>query len=161
MQDAQKKEVITILKVNNQIEERLADFYSACAFIWSDTRLMFEHIAAQEKGHVEIIHRIIELVEEGADITASDLASMYSVDTARTTLKLLIDSIHLLRIGKISQKKALEISLALENSVLEKQVFFVLDGCTDEYCRLRDTILSETNAHVTSFQNALKKLSYK
>jgi len=132
--------VLPVMKVMEQVERTIANFYEVCAETFPLNREFWERLVEEETGHAEAVKELMRAAMENPDMCAigdsSPLEALESF-TARVNT-----NFEQLRMGHLSEEKALLVAYLMENTFIE--------GKYAEIIKLKDTYRAKMFAKLSS-----------
>jgi len=132
--------VLPVMKVMEQVERTIANFYAACAETFPPNREFWERLVEEETGHAEAVRELMRAATENPDMCAiGDSSPLEALDsfTARVNT-----NFEQLRMGHLSEEKALLVAYLIENTFVE--------GKYAEIIRLKDVYQAKIFAKLSS-----------
>jgi rubrerythrin len=135
-------------------EAAIGDLYAAYAKALPAHAVLFTKLAEEEKKHARLVAGFADDVRAGlVQVTAgrfSAEAVMNSLDSVRARLE---DA----RQGNITALDALATAAGLEDGLIEKAYFVVVEGDHPDLKQLLDTLASETTGHREKLKEAWER----
>ncbi|OGV63459.1 MAG: hypothetical protein A2498_09195 [Lentisphaerae bacterium RIFOXYC12_FULL_60_16] len=133
-----------ILKMLKEHEEVVAEFYDAVAGCSWFRRRFWESMAADERRHAELIARLVTRVESGdIQVKVKGLAVVDIVESRNFVMNLRDQT----RAGLLTRPERIRHALQIEQDMIDKNAFQVLETNHPELRRVVNEIRSETQAH--------------
>jgi len=132
--------VLPVMKVMEQVERTIGNFYKACAETFPLNREFWGRLVEEETAHAQALRELMRAATENPDICAigdsSPLEALESF-TARVNT-----NFEQLRMGHLSEEKALLVAYLIENTFVE--------GKYAEIIRLKDAYRAKMFAKLSS-----------
>ncbi len=135
-------------------EHALADLYQVMAEKLPKTKTFWQHIAAEEIRHAELLQNLAEEVKLGLSALAPGRLGCGAV---KTSLDFIEPKTRSWANWGVTAERAFDVALYLEGSVLEHQVLMPVDGDSCFAVSVLNAVQRHTREHVMRLREAAEK----
>jgi hypothetical protein len=139
-------------------EMELGRLYHLFAEIFPVDSEFWMQISREEQVHADWLLKLQGMAQKEDLRKGSSTLTLQAIDTALTYMRSVSEKC---KNGELSRKSAFAIALDIENSLLEKQFFTVVDLSSPPYQEVQKALIRETQEHrkkIVSALNAFKTI---
>ena len=144
-----EKQLIVLNKLA-EVEESVGRLYEAYAALFPDYRQFWSGLVDEEKQHAVWVRELCSLVEKGTAKFNENRFNIFAIQTYINYLKEELD--------KASGRKlvnALSIALYVEESMMEKKYFEIINGDSEELKQTLRKLTGATQIHIARVRETL------
>ncbi len=134
-------------------ETALAGLYAACGRIWSDDALLWDGLAASERGHADCLVVMARLVAERP--AAFELGRPFSAAASRLQASYVENRTREVERGGMARRTGLLMAREIERSIIETRLNELLKTGERDYQAIVDRVVAETDAHYRLLEREL------
>lgn len=139
------KDIIKLLQVLARLELKIAELYTTCAERWETKKDFWNTLGDEEKRHSGYVKKMAIVVEKYPQKFES--GHKFPTVAVETVIKGIDEYIRRIKDGSLDFKKILNISLNIEDSLLEKKFYNVVKTENIKYNEFIGRIREETQDH--------------
>jgi len=147
--------IVTLLGPLEKLETQLSDLYKLFSETFRDDEeasIFFDRMSTDEKAHADLVRFERRLVTGNKTIFKEVEADIREIEKISASLDLLLKSAQ-----QVSVEKALEISIAIENSVCEQHYINAITLSNPDVTRLIRSLVSFDCRHFLAFEDFARK----
>jgi hypothetical protein len=148
--------MLDALKALIRLELKVGEFYEACARRWPEDEQFWLAVAHQEEVHARAIERMASLIAKNPALYAP--ARAIRVAAVNTIVAGIESTMEQLQRGQVVKLRALTTAVDLENSLMEKGFFAMIQTADPAFLQLRHGIIEQTREHKERFETRLSAL---
>mgnify|MGYP005855047569 CR=1 FL=1 len=137
--------IVDVLKMLQELESAIAEFYTTCAQHFEENKNFWLRMAAQETGHSQNLSKMAEIILK--DYQHFERSRVFNPAALKTIISGIIDAIQKVRSGKIPKSNILFIARDIEKSLVEARYSEIVQSSNVEYQNFLKEILSQTHDH--------------
>jgi rubrerythrin len=134
-------------------EAAVADLYLACARIYPELADLFQSLAKAEQDHAKSIADFVAKIKEGSAQIPPDRLDSQVVLTSLDSVQEILKEV---RRGEIDRDDILAKCVELEETLLEKHCFDVVESDTPDLRQLLQKLSADTATHRDELRQALE-----
>jgi hypothetical protein len=149
--------MLDALKALIRLELKVGELYETCARRWPEDEQFWLEVAQEETVHARAIERMVSLVARNPALYAP--AKAIRLAAVHTIVAGIESTMKQLQTGQLVKLKALTIAVDLENSLMEKGFFGMIQTADSAFLQLRYAITEQTREHKERFETRLAALN--
>ncbi|MEF9426181.1 MAG: hypothetical protein L0956_03045 [Candidatus Mariimomonas ferrooxydans] len=148
------KDILTILRLVEKLEESLSNLYDWLSNKFSDNqeaRSFFNQLSFEENSHRNLVSYQIRVARQNKDLFADVEADVEGIKNALEKIKLIMDN------SSLSFEDAVRLTVEIESTLAEQYAVILMKQSIKEFSKLIDSLGSGFKEH----HNNLKKMANK
>jgi hypothetical protein len=126
-------------------ETALAGLYAACGRTWSDDAVLWDGLAASERGHADCLALMARIVAEQP--AAFEIGRPFSAAAGRLQAEYVENRTREIERGGVARRTGLLMAREIERSIIETRLHELLKTEERAYVAIVDRVVAETDAH--------------
>jgi hypothetical protein len=145
---------LAALKSLSELEESVGRLYEIYAEVFPEYSQFWSELVSEEMQHANWLRQVQSKAIQG-NVKFSE--TRFNANAIQTFLNYLRDEAEKARLKQRSLLNAFSIALQLEESLMERKYFSVVDGDSIELRQVLTDLAAGTQAHITRVRHALEK----